>query len=194
MMDLTTLTIPSGTPGLSSKTLDLSRIYNAESRNQEIAFVTSQKAPELMALFNGAYFDLIKSIAMVELELNTAKTHVNRVRARILLDEVKDVLKAKGLTRETNPLGSEDIRRAVLEVNEEYISALDKTNFLATISEFLRGKLKGMDNAYTAVKKIMADSSNSFHQPESLSASDNYSSVGVDATPAYRQGFSKPKI
>jgi len=193
MNESTSLIIPSGTPGLGALTLDLSKVYEAESLLPEVAAVTVEKAGYLMAVFNESYNELIKTIRTVDLECARPKSILNKIRSRIILDEAKDILKAKGLAKDSNPAGSEDLRRAVLEANEEYIQALDRLNFLDITSEFLRGKLKVMDNGYTAVKKLLGDQQNAtYHKATGYEAnlSDNVEVGTVEV----RRGFVKPRI
>jgi len=193
MNESTSLIIPSGTPGLGALTLDLSKVYEAESLLPEVAAVTVEKAGYLMAVFNESYNELIKTIRTVDLECARSKIILNKIRSRIILDEAKDILKAKGLAKDSNPAGSEDLRRAVLEANEEYIQALDRLNFLDITSEFLRGKLKVMDNGYTAVKKLLGDQQNAtYHKATGYEAnlSDNVEVGTVEV----RRGFVKPRI
>ena len=193
MNESTSLIIPSGTPGLGALTLDLSKVYEAESLLPEVAAVTVEKAGYLMAVFNESYNELIKTIRTVDLECARSKIILNKIRSRIILDEAKDILKAKGLAKDSNPAGSEDLRRAVLEANEEYIQALDRLNFLDITSEFLRGKLKVMDNGYTAVKKLLGDQQNAtYHKATGYEA--NLSDSVEVGTVEVRRGFVKPRI
>jgi hypothetical protein len=193
MTEQHSLIVPSGTPGLNVVTLDLTRVREAEALLPDIAMTTTAKAPYLLAVFNEAFNDLIGTIRISELEALRAKSTVNQIRSRIILDEVKDVLKNKGLSKDNNPAGSEDLRRAVLEANQEYIEAMDRMNFLEVTTEFLRGKLKSMDMAYTAVKKIISDQqTGSYHRATDTNGtlSDEVPVGGVQP----KNGFVKPRL
>ena len=160
------LVVPNGLPGLSPLKLDLKGIFQVESRIQEIAILTPVKAPELMALFNKAYCDLVSMISMVQLQYELAKKYSNEVKAVVLLDRVSDILKAKGLATSSKPTGSEDFRQAVLDLDPDYQAAQDKIMQLKSILMLLEGKQKSIDMAYTATKKVYGDTSQFRHSQD----------------------------
>lgn len=160
------LTIPRGLPGLSPLQLDLGEIIQIETRIQEIAMITPVKAPELMAVFNHAYAELVKMVASVEFELELAKKHANEVKAVVLLDKAPAILKEKGLTTGKSPGGSEDFRQAVLDCDSDWQRAQEKIIQLKCILTLLEGKQKSIDMAYTAVKKVYGDSSQYRHSQD----------------------------
>jgi hypothetical protein len=145
--------------GKAPLVIDLTHVYEIENRIEEVAFVTTAKAPELMARFNEAYLYVHKHISLLEYELNRAEREANKVRAIILLDKVSVILEQKGLLSGKSRAGSEDLRTAILDQDEEYQDALDQTQKIKCVIELLKGKLKGFEMAYTSTKKILGESS-----------------------------------
>lgn len=138
--------------------IDLTEVNRIEARVEEVAFVTAAKAPELMARFNEAYLYVHKHICLLEYELVRAQRQANKIRSIILLDKAPVILEQKGLLSGRSKSGSEDLRNAILDQDEEYQEALDQTHKVECIIELLRGKLKGFEWAYTSVKKILGES------------------------------------
>lgn len=161
-----TLVVPNGLPGMDSMKLNMESILAVESRIHEVAFVTPVKAPELMAAFNQAYSDLVGLISQVEYQFEVAKIHEDRARAVCLIDRVPEILKAKNLTTNKSPQGSEDLRSAVLALDPDYQAAQEKTVQLKCALTYLEGKLRAIDKAYMATKTVYADSSQYRHSPD----------------------------
>lgn len=130
-------------------TLDLVRIKQAEARAIEVASVTPTKAPELLATFNQAYLDASNAFSRLRYERDCAEAKVNQIKAEILLDKIPGILKAKGVS------SSADVRQAIIELDAGYQEALDNLSQLEAMVEFVKGKMKFLENAFTSVKKIM---------------------------------------
>lgn len=179
--------------------LDLTNVQVAESRVHEVAFVTPQKAGDLLAAFNEAHLDLVGFITKVELEIRRSERKADQLRSVIVLDKVKDILKAKGLAKDSNPAGSEDLRRAVLDGDDEYQDALDKVEEMKALGELLRGKSKSIEMAYHSVKKLISDTNTpTYRETRTNGYSSDETPVGqtVEApavTPG-RYGYLKPKV
>jgi hypothetical protein len=178
------------------QTFDLTNVQFAESRIHEVAFVTPQKAGELLATFNTAHLELVTIIAKVELAIRRAERTSDKLRSIIVLDKVKDILKQKGLAKDSNPAGSEDLRRAILDGDDEYQDALDKVEELKALGELLRNKSKSIEMAYHSVKKLIADT---FIPNQRETRTNGYFPEDVEAgqsvpaqTPG-RGGYVKPK-
>jgi hypothetical protein len=136
--------------------IDLSKVYSIEARIEEVAFVTPTKAPELLARFNEGYLFLHKQICLLEYELVQATREANKIRSIVLLDRVPVILEQKGLGGK-NRAGSEDLRNAILDGDEEYQSARETVEQVSCIIELLKGKLKAFEMAYTSVKKLLGE-------------------------------------
>lgn len=139
---------------------DLTIPYMAESRIREIAFVTIEKAPELLSLFVEAYAKLADHYATLEEMVERGKNAADRRRAVIILDEVPEYVKAKGIGNARSPMGSEDIREAIVQQDASYAILLDKIASYKATRELVYMKLKAIDMAYTAIKKIIDNQSN----------------------------------
>lgn len=148
---------PRGKGETQALALDMTNCYKAEGRIQEVAFVTPHKAPELLAVFNETFLELTRYLSQLDYELNVAERAANKVRAIILLDKVPEILKERGLATAKSPLGSEDIRTAILDTDQEYQEALERCDKIRAISKLLQGKLKAIEMAYTSVKKIIGE-------------------------------------
>jgi len=129
----------------------------ALSRIGEIQGVTKLKAPELLSTFNKAWRDAAESIAVARVARIQAQRAADRVRAILLLDKIPTILKEKGLTSPRSPGGSEDLRQAALDIDEEYQKALEIGDKIDCVVELLRGKQKSVEMAYSSVKKILGD-------------------------------------
>jgi hypothetical protein len=159
------LNVPRGIPGLAPLQIDLTNVYKAESRIPEVAFVTPQKAPELLATFIDAYQSLSKHLVAVDFERSQAERAAGKVRASILLDKLAGILQEKGLATSRSPMGSEDVRQAILDSDPEYTAALDKIDALSAAVELIKGKVKSIEMAYTSVKKIIGEGAYSYRNP-----------------------------
>lgn len=135
--------------------LPMRSIWAAEQRCQEVAFVNAQKAPELLATFNVGYLEVKEALTKLRLFLVDAEKTANLRRSVIILDEAPRILKEKGLTRPSNPGGSEDLRQAVIDADPEHQRLLDRVHIIEAMIELLEGKAEGLVNAFTSVKKIL---------------------------------------
>lgn len=131
---------------------DLGEVYIAQDRIGEIACLTPAKAPELMAFFNKAWLNVDEIIRLLELELVDAKQIVNKRKSVILLDVCESLFKEKGIK------GSQDLRQAVIDNDEEYLCLLNTQNSIEAAVSFLKGKQKGIEMGYNSVRKIIGES------------------------------------
>jgi hypothetical protein len=147
--------------------IDLTNIYKIEGRIQEVAYVNNVKAPELLARFNEVYLELDQHLCMLRYEHLKAKHKSNKVRSIVLLDKVRDYLKEKGLLTANNKAGSEDLRNAVLDQDQEYQDSLEVLDQIKCTIELLEGKQKAFEMAFSSVKKIIGDSylGNNYRNP-----------------------------
>lgn len=159
------LVVPRGIPGLAPLQMDMEAVYKAEKRIPEVAFVTPQKAPELLATFIDAYILLNKYVVALDFERSQAERSAAKIRAAIMLDKIPGILAERGLATSRSPLGSEDVRQAILDTDPEYSSALDKIDALHAGVELIKGKLKSVEMAYTSVKKIIGEGAFNFRNP-----------------------------
>ncbi len=139
------------TNGTDIINLNLHDIFIAENRAQEVATVNQHKAPELLALFNRAYLDLSNMLSQLRFQQTRAEDCVAKRKAVLLVDIIPGQLKEKGLA------SSADVRQALIDLDEEYQRAKERLDFIEATIEYIKGKIKFMENAYTSVKKIMGE-------------------------------------
>ncbi len=135
--------------------MELARV--AEARVRDISYVKPDTAPELLALFNEAYIVVARYCAQLEYEYQRANSQLERRSAVVLLDEVPAKINEKGLGNTRSPLGSEDIRNAFIQKDEEYQQILESIASLKATKELMYMKLKAFDMAYTSIKKILGE-------------------------------------
>ena len=152
--------VPRAHEGLSPIFLDMKQIYIAYNRLNEIAFVNSARAPELLVLFTKAYLDTHRYYSLLEYELSVANRKAEEAKAIAILDKLPEVSVSKGWATTRSPLGSEDIRQAFLAKDLDYQKALDLVENIKAHSVYLKGLLKGFENAYNSVKKIIGNEVN----------------------------------
>ena len=171
------LLVLKGRPNTGVMSIPMSEIRLAEARIEEVATVTGHKAPELMSMFNRVYLKIDEIVRMIELEVIHAKQNQAMVRSQILLDKVEDVFKAKGIKP------SADLRQAVLDADPDYQAASMRTSALEAAREFFKGKQKGIEMAYSSVRKILGESPQSYaHRNTNLNGTVDYSrSIGEES-------------
>lgn len=169
-----TLSLPRGTPDLSTLIIDLENINRLEARMAEIGGATKETAAELMQAFNEGYSELTKAMAKISYEYNQALKNSNKRRGIVLIDIAPEKLKNKGLATSRSPGGSEDLRKAVLDTDEEYLKLLDVLYALEAAYEFLKGKAKSFENAYKTTSNI-------FYVHNNALGNSHHLRVGVEA-------------
>lgn len=140
--------------------INIKEILRLESRTDEIQSLTPQKAGELMAVFIRAWRDLHKDVMVLTKERDDAERNCNKVRGRVILDEVPRILKERGLASSRSPSGSEDLREAILSQDESYQEASEKLQYITCVLELLKGKMRSFQMAYEAAKNILKENGN----------------------------------
>lgn len=150
------LTLPSGDgPRGRAQTVDMRRVYKAEARFFELQFLTREKAGELLKTFIEAWRDAREGHAKAQEQLNKAKRRVRRVEGQIVLDKAVGVLEQKKLITSRSPAGSEDLRKAVVAVDDEYAAACEVVEMLEAIRDLLDTKAEALNMAYFSVKQVL---------------------------------------
>jgi hypothetical protein len=170
------LMVLKGRPNSGVMSIPLTEIRLAESRIEEVATVTGHKAPELMSMFNRTYLDIDEIIRTIDLEVIYAKQNQSLVRSQILLDKVEEVFKQRGIKP------SADLRQAVLDADPDYQSASMRVSALEAAREFFKGKQKGIEMAYSSVRKILGESMQSYaHRNTNLNGTVDWNAgIGND--------------
>lgn len=161
----TTLMVPSGDPQAPQVAIDLTAVAEAEARLHDLKIVNRQTAPELMAAYNAGYLEATRAMATLHFEHSMALRQANKRKAVVMLEVAPQKLQELGLVTARNPAGSEDMRTAVLEQDEEYLQLLDKVDFIKAAYELVKGKAKALENAYNAVKKVIDPNNNNLGNP-----------------------------
>jgi hypothetical protein len=156
-----------------------------EARIQEVACVTPTKAPELLATFNRCALDLDRLANQLELEHQLAMREAERLKGEILLDRVPNILAEKGLSTPKSPMGSEDMRNAVLSQQKDYQEQLDRADKLKAMTRMIRGKYDAFERAFRSVRTLVGEQNFNFSQ--SINGGD------LSKKPVGVQGFGKPK-
>lgn len=156
-----TLVIPAAPAiGVTKQIIDLGSIIRLESRLDEVAIITREKGPELLAAFNHATLDCSRLVANIQCRYNKAQRAAAQRAAIVRLDEAKERLTAKGLVSPKSPVGSEDLRDAVVVSDNQYNELLDYCDFLKAALTLVQGKLKAFERAYFSVHKILSPNQN----------------------------------
>ena len=131
--------------------IELEKILLAERRQEEVAIVTKEKAPELLYFFNKEWLKLHALVTRLTSEKTKAEKELEKRKSVILLDEVTEILKNKGVS------STAETRKAVIELDEEYNKKEDILNQISAALELVKGKLKGFENSFSAVKRLISD-------------------------------------
>ena len=170
--------------------IDLSYWATLEARIQEVAIVTSEKAAELLSTFNSCCLDLDDITNKLSLEVQLAQRDADSTKARVIIDEVPEILAAKKLATAKNPMGSEDLRNAVLGTHTEYQEALRKVDTLKALSKLMQGKRDAFERAWRSVRALVSE--RTFTPNRTINAGPNTTSggIGSDST----TGFGKARL
>jgi hypothetical protein len=150
------ITIPNVRDPLHPLTYDLTSVLAAENRTHEIATVTPSKAPELMATFVKACFDLAKMFAELQYQNRLAERAVDVRGAVVTLEIAPKVIAEKKLGNNA------EIREAIINVDPLFNQAVSDGMEIEALLALVRGKLQAMEEALNAVKKVMSEATPSF--------------------------------
>jgi hypothetical protein len=151
LIEATTVTVPSPRSDIPARTLNLKNIQIAEARHGEVAMVTPVKAPELLVLFNGAWNDCDTYHKQLSYALTVAEQELGNRRSTILLYEVETFLKGKNIP------STKDTRDAVIMLDTTVQELQGNVDQLKAVAEYMKGKMKFFEHAYSSVKKIMGE-------------------------------------
>lgn len=171
------LVVPPGIAGQQPIIIDLEEILKAELRQEEVATVNHEKAPELLATFTKQWLDLSRLVSLLTAERNKSEKELNKRRSVILVDLMTERLTSKGLS------SSADNREAIILLDEEYIKLSDVFDQISAILELMKGKMKAMDMAYSSTKRLVTqDTYMQYNRNNSLSG-DTYSKPNQNNQP-----------
>lgn len=168
MNEMNIIRVPRALDGLEPLTLDMTEIRQADGRRQEVAMVNALRAPELLTLFNNAWLVTAKYLNYLEYELDVAVRRLAETKAVILLDKVPVILAEKGLASARSPLGSEDIRQAILDRDPDYKKVQEYISSVRCYVGLLEAYQTSFMNAYNSVKKILGTDTSSWRPNPNL--------------------------
>lgn len=183
-MDSTILHVPLGDGSEGGIPIDMDRWAQLEARIQEVATATPIKAPELLATFNRAALELGELGQKLELQAQKATRICERIRGEILLDRVPKILAEKKLVTNRNPMGSDDLREAILSQQQDYQDALDREALLKAARKLIKEKQDAFQRAFYSIKAMIGEQD--FNYTDSLHSKLGSEEIGI-------QGFGKPR-
>jgi hypothetical protein len=158
------LIIPNPKKELTPIRYDMRVINYAEGRVSEIAIVTATKAPELMATFSKACFELGRHFSDLHLQHRLAKKRLNDRKAVLILDSIPDKIQEKKAAKK-DVSNNEDTRQAIMDLDPEYSEAWVAEAQTEAALLLIERKVKDMEGALNAVKKILGETYGIFHRP-----------------------------
>lgn len=168
MSEMNLIRVPRALDGLEPLILDMTDIRQADGRRQEVAMVNALRAPELLTLFNNAWLITAKYLNYLEYELDVAVRRLAEVKAVIILDKVPGILAQKGLASSRSPLGSEDVRQAILDIDPDYKKVQEYISSVRCYVGLLEAYQTSFMNAYNSVKKILGTDTSSWRPNPNL--------------------------
>lgn len=151
--------------GQADLVLDLTEIKRIEAREHELTYVNKETAYELMHTFNQGSDLINKYITLIRFEHDKTITKANQRKSIVILDIAHEKLKEKGFITTRSPTGSEDLRRAVLEGDPEYIELMERIDGLKALHQYFKDKADKFKRNYYAARKPLdkTDVDNSLH-------------------------------
>jgi hypothetical protein len=143
--------VPNPLQNLQPNSFDIGDAIAAENRVHEIAFVSMSTAPELMSVFVKACFSLATVYAKLQKEHRFAEKKLAERKAEVMLDIVPIKLAEKKAS------ANEQNREAVVESDHEYNRMAYAEIEIEAALMLVREKLRSMEGALGAVKKIVSD-------------------------------------
>ena len=147
----TIIVLKRGKDNLPPLQLQMERIYHAENRLKEVAFVTPVTSLELCSFFNEVCNETTKYESWVEYEILEAQKNLDKVKSGIIIDKLPELAKE---LKETGQKANEAWRDAIIMRDPDYEKALDKVNALKAVKSLLHNKAESFKRAYFSAKDI----------------------------------------
>jgi hypothetical protein len=144
---LNELSIPSGKDGIAY-VVNVSEIFDALERINEIPKATAMTAPELMGTFTKALTQTTRLIGIIEQERIIADSQYRTEKAIALLDRVENILEEK------KQKSTADVRDAVLQADVLVREYQDRTKQLEVLSAMFNSTYQDLREALYSTKKI----------------------------------------
>jgi hypothetical protein len=143
--DKKSMVVPRGTPDLKPMLLDMTDIYRAEDRLEEVKVVNPLTAPELRAFFNQTSNTATKYIAWIKYEILQANKNYKLAKAEVILDKSIELFKKY---KETGMKYNEDFREAIIAKDPACNELQEKINMLEAAKALLEAKVDTFVRAY----------------------------------------------
>lgn len=164
--------------------IELEKILLAEIRQEEVATVTKETAPELLYFYNKEWLKLHMLATQLTAAKVKAEKELQKRRSVLLLDLIPQILSDKGVN------STADTREAAILLDSEYIQLSDVVDNITAATELVKGKLKGFENSFTAVKRLISDTSTLNQRSPNMSG-DTYGPSKTKSNT--RPGFGVPR-
>lgn len=124
--------------------IDLSRVYQAESRREELVTAHGNSLVELSNVFEESYDIVCRAHARVIYEEEMTTIASRKRRAILMRDEIPGIIKDRGLSTSRSPVGAADLRDTLYYEDEEFVSLEKYRAALGAVREFLFGKMMSL--------------------------------------------------
>ena len=148
---LKTLKVPRGVPDLQGLSLDMTEVYEAEGRLNEVSHVNQMTAPELSGYFNKVCNTVTKYLSWLEYEILMAEKYHGLAKATVILDEAPAAFEK---IKHTGVKFNEDFRDALVARSVECNKNLDTLNALKAVRALLDNKAKTFVRAYNSCRGL----------------------------------------
>lgn len=175
--------------GIGPEAFEAQHIYRALSRSQEIALCTPVKAPELLAMLSQGFADANVLYSKIEMQHNLCAEAIRRRTAVLVLDEMSEIIVAKGHSTPKSPNGTAEIREAVVDGDEELGRLRNTEIFLKCLMTLWGGHRRKLEMDHGSVKKILERGT--YNRDLSVPYGNDSSAVEMYSTGTNAQGPSK---
>lgn len=142
---ITELLVPRGMLDATPLRLDMTDIYLAEQRLDEIKSVNPLTAPELKAFYNKVGNLTGKYLAWVEYEILQCEKNMKLEKARVTLDESVEAFKK---FKEAGMKYNEDFREALCARDPKYSQLEDRLAMMTAVKALLKTKFDTFIRSY----------------------------------------------
>jgi hypothetical protein len=164
--------------------LDMGEVYQTEARVHEIAGLTHDKAPELIAAFSRSSFILGRHLRKLHEYAHKADRKASHRRAILLVD----VLPAK--MAEVKMAQNESNRQALLDLDEELELYVNLEAEIGACLVYVKQKISDMESAISSIRRIMRDTEGETYRPN-----HNLSTGSINKSPEITEvGQKKLKV